>query len=236
MELELFVGVAKTGKYATSESGDSVEVIERPHGGISLVLADGQRSGKSAKLISNIAVRKAISLLADGVRDGAAGRAANDYLRTHRQGKVSAEMVMISADLRTRTLVISRNTHCPVYIANSTEIERLLAPSRPLGFYSDTKPAIVEFPFQPGLTVVAFSDGLLAAGSRRSRQLQLEPYLLRFQREGSGRAQALADELLTAALDLDEGRPVDDITLVVVSLVREKVGQKIRRLSVLVPL
>ena len=90
VDLELQVGVAKVAKYATVESGDTLEMIERPYGGLSLVLADGQRSGRAAKLISNLATRKAISLLAEGVRDGAAARAAHDYLRAHRKGKVSA--------------------------------------------------------------------------------------------------------------------------------------------------
>ena len=90
MRVEL--AVAKVAKYATGESGDTVETIERPHGGLSVVLVDGQRSGRSAKLISNIVARKAVSLLGEGVRDGAAARAAHDYLRTHRSGQVSAEL------------------------------------------------------------------------------------------------------------------------------------------------
>jgi hypothetical protein len=78
--MDLHVAVAKTPKYATSESGDTLEMIERPGGGLSFVLVDGQRSGRSAKAISNLVARKAISLLAEGVRDGAAARAASDYL------------------------------------------------------------------------------------------------------------------------------------------------------------
>ena len=74
--MEIQVAVSKINKYAASESGDTLEMIERPHGGLSFVLVDGQRSGRSAKAISNIVARKAISLLADGVRDGAAARAA----------------------------------------------------------------------------------------------------------------------------------------------------------------
>ena len=74
MEIEL--AVAKINKYATSESGDSVEVVERPNGGISVVMADGQSSGKGAKQISSLVVRKVISLLSEGVRDGAAASAA----------------------------------------------------------------------------------------------------------------------------------------------------------------
>ena len=79
---EIDLAVAKINKYASAESGDTVELVERPHGGISIVVADGQRSGRSAKAISNIVVRKAISLLAEGVRDGAVARATPDYLRT----------------------------------------------------------------------------------------------------------------------------------------------------------
>ena len=96
-QLDVQVAVAKIGKYATSESGDSLEMIERPRGGLSLVLVDGQRSGKAAKSISNIVARKAIALLAEGVRDGAVARAAHDYLRAIRGGKVSATLNIVSA-------------------------------------------------------------------------------------------------------------------------------------------
>ncbi len=78
--MEIKLAVAKINKYASSESGDSVEVVERPNGGISVVMADGQSSGKGAKHISSLVVRKVISLLSEGVRDGAAARAASDYL------------------------------------------------------------------------------------------------------------------------------------------------------------
>ena len=77
-KLEVRIAVAKVGKHATSESGDTLEIVERPRGGLSVVLADGQRSGRAAKAISNIVVRKAMALLAEGVRDGAVARAAHD--------------------------------------------------------------------------------------------------------------------------------------------------------------
>src|SRR5687767_10983855 len=113
--------VAKIGKYATSESGDTVEMVERPHGGMSFVVADGQRSGRSAKAISNIVTRKVIALLGEGARDGVAARAAHDYLFAMRGGKVRADLQILSVDLDTRTLVISRNTDCAaLYIRDNT--------------------------------------------------------------------------------------------------------------------
>ncbi|MGB7096977.1 MAG: hypothetical protein WBD62_20195, partial [Anaerolineales bacterium] len=107
--MELCVGIAKIRKYATSESGDTVEVVERPKGGLSVVLADGQSSGQGAKWISTLVVRKVITLLAEGVRDGAAARAASDSLYTERSGKVSSTLNILSVDNQTKTLVITRN-------------------------------------------------------------------------------------------------------------------------------
>jgi len=69
--MEVQIAVAKINKYAVSESGDTLEVVERPNGGLSVVLADGQSSGRGAKAVSMMVVRRVISLLAEGVRDGA---------------------------------------------------------------------------------------------------------------------------------------------------------------------
>src|SRR5438067_8465467 len=112
------VAVAKTNKYASRESGDTVEVVERPHGGFSIVLADGQGSGRSAKNLSHLVTTKAISLIKDGVRDGAVARSVHDYLFTYRGGRVSATLVILSVDMTSRTLVLTRNSHCPVLVCH----------------------------------------------------------------------------------------------------------------------
>ena len=65
--MEVQIAISKIKKYATSSSGDTAEVIERPNGGMSVVLADGQSSGKGAKWVSSLVVRKVIQFLADGV-------------------------------------------------------------------------------------------------------------------------------------------------------------------------
>jgi len=52
--MEFQIAVAKVNKYATSESGDTPEVVERPNGGPSVVLADGQTSGRRAKAVSQL--------------------------------------------------------------------------------------------------------------------------------------------------------------------------------------
>jgi serine phosphatase RsbU (regulator of sigma subunit) len=231
--LDIQIAAAKIAKYATSESGDTLEVIERPRGGISLVLADGQRSGKAAKAISNIVTRKAIALLAEGVRDGAVARAAHDYLSAMRGGKVLSTLNIVSIDLATETMVISRNSHCPTVVIRSGDLLLLDDPSAPVGIHTWTKPLITELPLEPNTCVVAFTDGLMHAGRRYGLSLDV-PQLVQEQlaREGTT-AQVLADTLLAKAVDCDRGRPVDDISVVVVTVSAEPTDSDgVRRLSV----
>lgn len=235
-ELELHVGAAKVAKYATGESGDTVEMIERPQGGISLAMVDGQRSGRAAKLISNLVARKAVSLLAEGVRDGAVARAAHDYLRAHRQGKVSAELSIVSLDLVTRTIVVSRNTHCPVLLLNPSGLHRLDAPSEPIGVHGGTKPVISEVPVAADTWVVAFTDGVLHAGRRVGQPFDVADVMLPFVADRAGDAPALADAILARAIELDHGRPQDDMTVLVLGVVGNQNRDGARRMTVRFPL
>jgi serine phosphatase RsbU (regulator of sigma subunit) len=234
--MKLQGAVAKVNKYAVSESGDTFEMVERPHGGLSFILADGQRSGRSAKAISNLVVRKAMTLLAEGVRDGAAARAAHDYLYTHRQGKVLATLNIVSIDLVTRTIVVSRNSHCPVLIVTSGDIRLLDEPSQPIGVYRGTKPVIAELPVLPDTYVVVFTDGILTAGERQGRSMTIDEVVRRFLEAGRRGARELADSILDEALTLDQGRPVDDTSILVLAVLAEHTTDGARRVHLEFPL
>lgn len=232
--MEVQIGISKINKYASSESGDTVEVIERPNGGLSVVMADGQSSGKGAKLVSTLVVRKVISLLSEGIRDGAAARAASDYLFTDRKGKVSATLNIFSVDLQTNTLVITRNNPAPVLLAIGDQVKRLEEDSKPIGVYRDTRPWISELPLEPKLIAVMFTDGILHAGSRHGQQMDLHTVLQCFSEEENCSPQEIADSLLEQALHLDEGRPVDDTSIVVLQVSNYE-GDPVRRMSVRLP-
>jgi len=237
--MEIQLAVSKINKYATSDSGDSVEVVERPNGGISVVMADGQSSGKGAKHISSLVVRKVISLLSEGVRDGAAARAASDSLFTDRKGKVSATLNIVSIDMQTATMVITRNNPLPVLIATNDEICAFDDECNPIGLYRDTRPLISEVPLEPGLTVVVYTDGLVHAGSRSGESLDIKTFLqslidTEFDEEWT-KPQEIADSLLSHAVQLDHGRPVDDISIVVIQVTSQK-GDSVRRMTVQLPI
>ena len=235
--MEVRFAVAKVSKYATRESGDTLEMIERPHGGLSMVLVDGQRSGRAAKAISNVVARKAVQLLAEGVRDGAAARAANDYLYTYRAGKVSATLNILSIDTHTKTLVISRNNPAPVIVhTRERGLYALDEPSSVVGVQRNVKPLITEIPLAIGILVVAFTDGLQHAGSV-SGPGKLNPQLVigEMLEQGIADPQAIVDRLLSCALELEQSRPRDDISIMAMAVL-EQDGDQVRRLHGRLPL
>ncbi|KAF0112434.1 MAG: putative protein phosphatase [Chloroflexi bacterium] len=232
--MEIHIAVAKINKYSTSESGDTLEIVERPNGGVSVVLSDGQTSGKGAKTVSTMVVRKVISLLAEGVRDGAAARAASDYLYTERGGKVTACLNILSADLQTGTLVITRNNPTPVFIAHQDRVECITSPSDSIGTSRNIRPSITEFPLESGVTIVIFTDGIRDAGDRSGQSLDICTLLQAFLEEENPTAQEIADTILSQAIRLDNNRPNDDMSVVVLRSVSTETDQ-IRRMTVRLP-
>lgn len=233
--MEVQIAVAKVGKYASAESGDTLEAVERPNGGLSVVLADGQTSGHGAKAISMMVVRKVIGLLAEGVRDGAAARAASDALFTDKKGKVICTLNIASIDLHSGTIVLTRNNPAPVYVARGNQTDCLDAESIPLGASRDVRPVITEMEIEPGLTIIAYTDGLMNAGVRRGQPMDVCEVIESLLDDQDPGAQELADELLAFAVRLDENRPSDDISVLVLKVLPLS-GDNTRRMYIRLPL
>jgi serine phosphatase RsbU (regulator of sigma subunit) len=233
--MEVQIAVAKVNKYAISESGDTLEVIERPNGGLSVVLADGQTSGRGAKAVSQMVVRKVIGLLAEGVRDGAAARAASDALFTDKQGKVICTLNIASVDLHSGTLVLTRNNPAPIFICRGETIDVIEEESMPLGTSRNVRPLITELAIVPSLMIVIYTDGLTHAGKRRGAPMDVGATIRAVLEDQDPGPQRLADTLLAQAVSLDEDRPADDISVLVLK-VTARVGDNVRRMTVRLPI
>jgi serine phosphatase RsbU (regulator of sigma subunit) len=233
--MEVQIAVAKISKYAVSESGDTLEVVERPNGGVSVVLADGQTSGRGAKAVSQMVVRRVIGLLAEGVRDGAAARAASDALFTEKQGKVICTLNIASVDLSSQTIVLTRNNPAPMFVCRGEQMNCIEEESIPLGISRNVRPLITEFPIEPGLIIVLYTDGLVHAGKRRGLPMDVGATIRSVVEEEDPSPQMLADTLLGEAVRLDENRPADDISVVVLK-VTARAGDSVRRMAVRLPI
>lgn len=235
MPLKIDVAVVKTNKYASRESGDTVEIVERPGGGISVIMADGQGSGRAAKTLSLLVTAKVSALLKEGVRDGASARAANDFLFAMRNGQVSATLDILSVDLKTGTIVITRNSETACYIRTAEGSEVSAGAERPLGIYPRTRPWAAEIPVGPGVRVILVSDGVTNSGRRTG----MPPIDLKAISENAGPQASAADIVdlaLGEAIARDERKPADDMSVVALTLPEHDQATLVRRMGVQVPL
>lgn len=234
--MEIRIATAKVPKFGHGDSGDTIEVVERPRGGITAIMADGQSHGRAAKRTSQLVVAKAVSLVLDGARDGAVARAVHDHLYAIRDGKVSCTLTIVSADLRSRTLVVSRNANTPVLLCRGGEVTVLDGPVEPIGVHEAMKPVIVEVPLEPDLLVVTYTDGVQAAGRNLDRQLSLQALQERIAAANPAHVQDLADSILHLALEADGHRPADDSTVLVLGISGQHSQDLVRKLAVTLPL
>lgn len=232
--MEIQIAVAKTNQFGSEESGDTLEIVERPTGGVSVVLCDGKYSGRTGKITSSLVVRRVISLLGDGVRDGAAARAASDFLYAEHGGKVSVYLNILSADLQTGTLVITRNSPAPIFVAQGDRVECLSIGGEPIGYSRYVRPSISEIPLNEGTTVVMYTDGLADAGEKYGQPLDVCMVLEAMLEEQEPTAQAIADTLLAQAIRLDQNQPNDDMSVVVLRVLAQE-PDPIRRMTVRYP-
>jgi hypothetical protein len=230
------VAIARTAKFGTRESGDGAELLERPGGGVSIVVIDGQGSGVAAKTLSQALLATALDLIKVGVRDGVVLRAVHDQLFTLRHGQVSATIDLISVDLRTRTVLVTRNATTPLVIGRGTEFSQAPCVAEPIGVALWQRPAIWEIGMEIGLSIVVCTDGVAGAGVRAGNApLDLPTFVgMVFGPEMS--ASRLAAAVLDEALRRDDGRPADDMTVVALCFREHETSPAIRWQSATIPL
>src|SRR5918998_6268891 len=157
-----------------------------------------ERAATPSKSLSLLVTAKVAALLKEGVRDGASARAANDFLFAMRNGQVSATLDILSVDLKTETVVITRNSETACFVQTHEGVEVIARAERPLGIHPRTRPWAAEIPVAAGLRVILVSDGIANSGTRNG----LPPLDLAAIAEavcGEGSAADIADFVLSGA-------------------------------------
>ncbi len=233
--MEIQIAIAKIDKYNAPESGDTVEIIERPNGGVSIIIASCISNEIGPKSISMSVSKKVLSLIADGVRDGAAIRAASDSLFTEHSGRATAYLIVLSVDMQTETLVIACNSATPIFIARNETIEKLDTESNPIGTGLNVKPSVTEVPLAGGITITALTQGVIKAGNESGQNYDIITSLSAMLEYQEPNSKEIADVLLSQAIRLDQDRPNHDMSVVVLHTLPEA-KDNIRRMSVNLPL
>jgi len=197
-------------------------------------MADAQGSGRSARSNSMIVVSKCASLIAEGARDGAAVRTVHDMLYALRDGRVSATLLIASADLESQSIVISQSGGPPVYVMQAGIVVTYDAMSNPIGVHRSMKPSLLEYQMEQGLAVVGMTDGIFTAGRMRGKpwqQDEIAELIVKYAPD----PRFLADIILEKAVERDDKRPHDDMAVFAMYVDTYEPDIKIRKLSLSVP-
>lgn len=233
--VEISIDVAKLPKEGDTVSGDTVEVIERPAGGLSVVLAVGEGEGTPAKAISTFVAHRALEEIANGTKDGVAARAAGDALFASREGTASASLVILSADVPANVIVVSRNAPGPVIVKTPEEILVYEEEVPVLGTEGLLKPNIYTVGLLPGTFAATFSEGVVLAGEATGHRWGTQDLMGTLEHALDSGAPSVARAIIDAAIERDGGKPAHDMTVVLLCIGHGREGDLLRTLRARLP-
>jgi serine phosphatase RsbU (regulator of sigma subunit) len=97
------------------------------------------------------------------------------------------------------------------------------------------KPLMNQIPLELGTILVSYTDGIQAAGRKRGNTAEHGRILRLIEDNGPDDVDFIAESILEYALALDEYRPGDDMTVVVMGVSERDSTHRIQRLSVAFP-
>ena len=215
--MELQAAISKVDRYSSVEQGDKVEVIERPRGGISFIMAEGKLSGQRSRFIAMKAVHSILNLIATGLHDGAASRIVLSNIYEEHKGKARVNLHIISCDLESQSIVITKNNTIPVVTVFEGKADFLPFDGT---FDSDPCecPSVYQFEIEEGRDFILVSDGILQAGAQQEQPLDLRLLVESLFEDDEPTVQVIADTILKQAINQDLGRPRDDMTVTVLRI------------------
>jgi serine phosphatase RsbU (regulator of sigma subunit) len=222
------IGVVSTHKYAIKESGDVVEIVDLPDGGLGLVVADGQGSGPAARLVARSTAAQAWSLLQQGVRPDGVAAAVSDALFSSKGGKVSVSLDVARID-RNGSIEIARLSTNVLLTWSDDRWQVLKTSSEPAGRYDLQIPKLQSIAPGGGCAFVIITDGVADAGRTHGGAKTIHDFVPDF--DPGLTATLIAERTFDDALARENGRPGDDMTVVVCLLNRSQRDQRVERRS-----
>lgn len=215
--MELQAAISKANRYSSTEQGDKVEIIERPRGGVSIIMAEGKLSGQRSRTIAMKAVHSIMSLLSNGLHDGAASRIVLSNIIEEHKGKARVSLHIISCDLESQSIVITKNNTTPVVTVFDGWADYL-----PFDGTIDADPcdcpSVYQFEIEEGRDFILVSDGIVQAGAQNEHPLDLRLLVESLFEDDEPSVQVIADTILNQAINQDLGRPRDDMTVTVLRI------------------
>ncbi|MDR1159271.1 MAG: stage II sporulation protein E [Syntrophomonadaceae bacterium] len=202
-------GTAQVGKETIC--GDSYTIRPLYHRKELIMLSDGMGVGENAYGESQATVKLLENLLVQGFDKDLALQTINSVLMLRNTNECFATLDMLLIDLYTAEADFIKVGSAPAFIKNENRVETIAMSSLPIGILESADIVNEKRQLSQGNMIVLVSDGVMYQPHSNTRALWLADFILHVSEKDP---QLLAELIIRKALNLCEGRPDDDMTVI----------------------
>lgn len=212
------VGNVKVTKDDSEVSGDCSLQIKLADGKYLLAISDGMGSGEKAREYSKITLRLIKQMLSAGFDSEESIKMINSRLNYLGASKRYSTLDVSILDLYTGKAEIIKNAACSTYIKNKKNIKEIKSENLPLGMLNNIELKSQSVEIEDGDILVMCSDGILDSKSDDEKDW-IQSFL---KNVTTNNVQKIADLILAEAIDNGYGAVQDDMTVIVIKIIKRK--------------
>ncbi|WP_026962282.1 stage II sporulation protein E [Alicyclobacillus herbarius] len=205
--------VASAARDGRLVSGDTYSTLDLGNGRFAIVVSDGMGNGERARRESRDATELLKKLLKAGFDEQMAIKTVNSTLMLRSREEMFTTLDMALIDLYSARAEFLKIGSAPSFLRRDGKVRTITAANVPIGILQDIDVQTVDEQLAPGDILILVSDGVYdAAQSLYDKEDWLKRQIEHLQTDDP---QAIADTLLEAAVRINHGQILDDMTVLV---------------------
>lgn len=209
----VITGIAKLSKYDGKLSGDTYTFMNTGEGKFIVALSDGMGTGQRAAMQSRATINLLEQFMETGFDKDSAVKMINSILVLKSTDEAFATIDLSVIDLFNGNVEFVKFGAVPTYIKRKDRLELIKTASLPAGILSNIDVELISKKVEDGDFIIMMSDGILDSFSdNEDGGKVLKDYIKGIR---SINPQEIADQILDRAYSNCNGKPIDDMTVVV---------------------
>ncbi len=215
----LQTGITKIKKDGSDVSGDSMSSVRLGDGKYLFAISDGMGSGEDARKNSKLAINMLERLLSSGFEKDTSLKLINSALLSNNKKESYATLDISILDLYGGKIELIKSGACPTYIKRRRNVNIIKSNSLPTGIIEDANIDIYDKDLEDGDILVMCSDGIIDSSIEYANKDLWLKYLL--EDIQTDIPERIADIILREATDNCVGKPKDDMSVIVVKVIKK---------------
>lgn len=204
-------GSARRTREGEDRSGDNFTYIKMNSGQTFMSICDGMGSGKRAQNYSEMVIDLLEQLLQSGFGEGTALKLINSILLTGNQWQEPAAVDMALIDQYSGICQFLKMGAACTYIKRGSWVECIRSTSLPMGVLDEVDMETITKKLYDGDFVVMISDGIVDSLKCEDKEQAMGRIIMDIE---TASPREMAWEILTKSLEMAEGIPKDDMTVI----------------------